>query len=89
MVPTPQEILAHHGEALGAGDLDGIASDYTDDAVLITPQGTFRGKAGARAAWRQLLDDLPNPKLDVSSVVMEGELVLMAWRASSDKGPGR
>jgi ketosteroid isomerase-like protein len=86
MVPTPQENLRHHGEALATGDLDGIISDFTDDAVLITPQGTFRGTAGAREAWLRLLADLPNPKVDASSVVLEGDVALMAWAASSDKG---
>jgi ketosteroid isomerase-like protein len=83
---TLQEVLGHHGDALAAGDLDGIVADYTDDAVLITPQGTFRGRAGAREAWLRLLGDLPDAKVDVSSVVVEGDVVLMAWAASSDAG---
>ena len=86
MARTTQEILQHHGAALGAGDLEGILADYTDDTVLITPQGTFTGITGARDAWLQLLRDLPNPRVDVSSVVVEGVVVLMEWTASTDKG---
>ena len=41
MARTPQEIFAHHAEALIAGDLDGIVADYADDAVFIT--GVRRG----------------------------------------------
>jgi len=47
MARTPQEILQHHGASIGAGDLEGILADYPEDAVLITPHGTFRGTAGA------------------------------------------
>jgi ketosteroid isomerase-like protein len=86
MARTPQEILQHHGETLAAGDLAGILADYPEDAVLITPQGTFTGTAGAREAWLQLLGDLPNPKVELTSLVVEGDLALMKWTASTDKG---
>jgi ketosteroid isomerase-like protein len=86
MARTPQEILQHHLEAIAGGDLDGILADYGDDAVLITPQGSFTGTAGAREAWLQLLGDLPSPKVDVTSVVAEGDAALMKWAASTDRG---
>lgn len=44
MTRTPQEVLQHHAQALGAGDLDEIVADYTDDAVFITPARVQRGK---------------------------------------------
>lgn len=34
---TPQEVFAHHGQALAAGDLDEIVADYADDSFVITP----------------------------------------------------
>jgi ketosteroid isomerase-like protein len=86
MARTAQEILQHHGASIGAGDLEGILADYPDDAVLITPQGTFTGTAGARDAWLLLLGDLPNPRIQVTSLVTEGDLVLMKWTADTDNG---
>jgi ketosteroid isomerase-like protein len=83
---TTQEVLQHHAEAVAAGDLDGVLADYTDDAVLITPQGTFTGAAGAREAWSRLLGDLPNAQLALTAVVVEGDVVLMRWTATSDNG---
>jgi ketosteroid isomerase-like protein len=32
MTRTPEEVFRHHAEALGAGDLDEIVADYSDDA---------------------------------------------------------
>ena len=32
MTRTPQEVFQHHAQALGAGDLDEIVADYSDDA---------------------------------------------------------
>jgi ketosteroid isomerase-like protein len=86
MARTTHEILQHHGEALAGGDLEGILADYTEDAVLITPQGSFTGTAGAREGWMRLLGDLPDPKVDVSSVAVEGAAALMTWTASTGRG---
>ena len=57
MSRTPQEVFDHHGQALVAGDLDAIVSDYADDAVFITPDGVLRGKEGVRQAFEKLLSD--------------------------------
>jgi ketosteroid isomerase-like protein len=46
MSRSPQDVFQHHAEALGAGDLDGIVEDYSDDAVFIRPAGVKRGKDG-------------------------------------------
>jgi hypothetical protein len=35
MARTPQEIFAHHAEALIAGDLDCIVADYADNVLFI------------------------------------------------------
>ena len=49
---TPEEVFAHHGQALGAEDLEDIVADYTDDAILVVQKQVYRGKDGARAVFR-------------------------------------
>jgi len=44
---TPEEVFAHHGQVLGAGDIEGIVSDYSDDAIFISPDGILRVPAAA------------------------------------------
>jgi ketosteroid isomerase-like protein len=56
---TPQEIFEHHAGALGAGDLDGIVEDYSDDAIFITPDGVLHGKDGVRQGFTKLLATCP------------------------------
>ena len=51
---TPDEVFQHHGEVLGAGDIEGIVSDYSDDAIFISPDGILRGKDGVRQAFVKL-----------------------------------
>ena len=54
MTRSPQEIFQHHAQALGAGDLDDIVADYTDDAVFITLCRRPARKDGIRAALPQM-----------------------------------
>jgi ketosteroid isomerase-like protein len=82
---TPQEIFQHHAEVLIAGDLDGIVSDYSDDAVFITPAGIRRGKDGVREGFVQLLDDVPSADWEVPTQIFEGDLLFIEWTAESEK----
>ena len=83
MARTPQEIFAHHAEALIAGDLDGIVADYADDAVLITPAGVLRGKDGLRTAFTGILADLPEATWNVPTQIFEGNVLFIEWSAVS------
>ena len=83
MARSPQEIFQHHAEALGAGDLDGIVEDYTDDAVFITPAGVRSGKDGIREAFTQLLADVPNASWELKTQIYEGDVLFLEWAATA------
>ena len=83
MARTPQEIFAHHAEALIAGDLDGIVADYADDAVFITPSGVLHGKDGVREGFTALLADLPSAQWEVPTQIFEGDVLFIEWSAVS------
>jgi hypothetical protein len=80
-VRTPQEVFQHHGQALGAADLDEIVADYTDDALFITPAGVKRGKAGVREGFIQLLADVPDATWELPTQIYEGDILLLEWKA--------
>ena len=80
---TPEEVFAHHAQVLGAGDLEGIVSDYTDDAVFITPAGVLRGKDGIRQAFTKLLSDVPSAAWELPTQIYEGDILLLEWKAES------
>ena len=84
-VRTPQEVFQHHAEVLIAGDLEGIVSDYSDDAVFITPDGVLRGKDGVRQGFTKLLSDLPSAEWDVPTQIFEGDVLFIEWNAVSEK----
>jgi len=83
MTRTPEEVFAHHAQALGAGDLDGIVADYADDAVFITPAGVKRGRDGIREAFAGLLADVPNAAWELKTLIYEGDVLLLEWAAVS------
>lgn len=84
-VRTPQEVFQHHAEVLIAGDLEGIVSDYADDAVFITPEGVLHGKDGVREGFTKLLSDLPSAEWEVPTTIFEGDVLFIEWKAVSDK----
>ncbi len=83
MTRTPEEVFQHHAQALGAGDLDEIVADYSDDAVFITPAGIKRGKAGIREAFTQLLADVPNADWALPTQIYDGDVLFLEWTATA------
>jgi len=66
-----------------AGDVDGIVSDYADDAVFITPEGVLRGKDGVRQGFVKLLEDLPSAEWQLPTMLFEDDVLLLEWKAES------
>lgn len=79
---TPEEVFAHHVQALGAEDPDATALDYADDAVLITQDGVMRGKAAIRDFFTAVFQALPQAKWDVKPTFVDNILFLQ-WTADS------
>ena len=82
---TPQQIFQHHAESLGAEDLDGIVSDYSEDAFFMTPAGVLRGKAGVRQGFVKLLSDVPKASWNLKTQLYESDILLLEWMAESAK----
>ena len=84
---SPQEIFDHHAQVLGAGDLEGIVSDYSDDAILISQTETYRGKDGVRQVFTRLLSDVPQASWQLPTMVFEDDVMYLEWKAhSSERG---
>lgn len=79
---TPEEVFTHHGQALGAEDLDAILMDYADDAILISPSGVRRGKDAIRQFFAELLQALPKAQWGLKTIYADNVLFL-EWTADS------
>jgi ketosteroid isomerase-like protein len=82
---TPEEVFAHHGQALGAEDLEDIVADYSDDAILVVQKKVYRGKDGARQVFSQLLNDVPQAQWEVDTAFAD-DVLYLEWKAA---GGGR
>jgi ketosteroid isomerase-like protein len=81
---TTADVIGHHNESIGAGDLDVIMSDYADDARLMTPNGVFNGLDDIRSFFEGFMSSLPpdfikSMAVDVMSV--DGAYGYMTWHA--------
>lgn len=82
---TPEEVFAHHGESLGAENLEEILADYSEDAVLIVQGTVYRGREGAREVFTQLLSDVPQAQWSLNTVFAD-DVLYLEWKAT---GGGR
>lgn len=82
---SAQEVLTHHLEAFGAGDLDGVMSDYSSDSTFYMPDGVLRGPEEIRPPFEKLLADVlpPGCQFEMRKQVVEGDLAYIVWSASS------
>jgi len=82
---TPEEIFAHHAQALGAEDLEATALDYAEDAVLITQDGVMRGKTAIRDFFAAVFQALPKAQWGVKTTYVDNILFLQ-WTGDSARG---
>jgi ketosteroid isomerase-like protein len=85
MARTPQAAFETHLEALGTGDLDKIAADYSDNCIQISNRRTRRGKAGVKEAFAQIFSELSAAGelkgLEVPVRVYEDNVLYIEWWA--------
>lgn len=85
-MPT-QDVLDHHLQALAAGDVDEILKDYTQQSVMIEPNGTHRGLSELRAFFEPLLEGLFRPgsyDITMDRSTVEGDVAYIVWHSRND-----
>jgi ketosteroid isomerase-like protein len=78
-------VLEHHLEAFGAGDLDAILEDYTDDSVIVSNVGTYRGLDEIRGFFGGLFAEFEQEgsELSLDEQIIEGDHAYIVWHAST------
>jgi ketosteroid isomerase-like protein len=80
-----KDVLDHHLAAFGAGDVDEILKDYTDDSRLITANGTIVGLGPLREAFTGFFGGLFAPgtyEFTLDAERIEGEVAFITWHAT-------
>ncbi len=82
---TTQSVLDHHLGCFGEGDLDGIMSDYAQDAVLFTPDGPLVGPEALRPFFVTLFAEFAKPgaSFEMKLMTVEGDYAYILWTAET------
>jgi hypothetical protein len=82
---TTAEVVHHHLAAFGAGDVDEMLNDYTEESLLITANGTIAGLGPLREAFTGLLGGLFVPgtyEFTMDAEHVEGDVAHIVWHAT-------
>ncbi len=79
------DILDHHLQSFGAGDLKAVLADYTDESIIITPDAVYRGPQEATRFFETLFADFAKPgaSFAMKQRTVEGETAFIAWSAET------
>lgn len=82
---STKEVLDHHLTCFGVGDLSGILSDYSPDAVLFTPDGALRGPEAIKPLFEGMFAEFAKPgaTFSMQRQSVEGEYAYILWSAET------
>lgn len=78
-------VLDHHLEAFANQDLEETMIDYTEDSVVITNMGVFRGLNEIEELFTGLFDEFSQggTNLEVDDTITEGDFAYLLWHAET------
>jgi ketosteroid isomerase-like protein len=82
---TTEDVLDHHLDAFGSQDLKATLEDYTDDSVIITNMGVFRGVDEIEGLFEGLYEEFAAPEASVvvDQQTVEGEYAYIVWHGET------
>ena len=80
-----ESVLDHHLDAFASQDLEETMADYTDDSVVVTNVGTFRGLDGIDELFTDLFEEFSQEgtALEVDDTVVEEEFAYLLWHGET------
>lgn len=79
------EVLRSHLQEGKHGTVDeDLPRNYAEDVVILTGCGVYRGYDGMRQLAQLLREQLPNMRFEYRTVLVEGEVGFLEWRAEAD-----
>ena len=84
---TARKVFDDHWDALMAGDMDGVLSDYAEDATFIRPGGRIgSGHDYISQVFAEIGASLDGFAFEQVSVTDDGAVVLLEWRGVHEDG---
>jgi len=85
MAASTEEILNHHLQAFGEGNLEAILADYTEESIVCTTEGLLEGLNGITPFFESFFEEFSKPgaSFGMDQQIVRGELAFIAWHAES------
>lgn len=86
MAKSTDDILNHHLQSFGAGDLNGVLEDYTDTSIIITPTGAvLRGPQQIKPLFEAFFKEFAKPgaSFNLNQRVVDREVAYISWTAET------
>jgi hypothetical protein len=84
---SAREVLDDHLRLADAWDFEtDLDRNFSEDIVLLTGYGIFRGIGGVREKVRLLAEHLPGGRWTYLNVMAEGEMGFLEWTAEAENG---
>ncbi len=84
MTRTTQEVFDSHREAIETLDFEKLASDYAEDAFMVTLDGSFIGREAIMTGFFQaMLSQFTDVKIKFEKTAVEGDVCLLQWSAEA------
>jgi len=83
---TPREVFDHHAAAIGAGNVDEILKDYTEESIIFTQEGPLKGLKAIRPLFQRLVTEIMPPRateFEMKQMTIEDDIIYIAWKSSS------
>jgi ketosteroid isomerase-like protein len=82
---STKDILEHHLECFGKGNLHGILADYSADALLLIPTGPLKGLDALRSFFQAMFAEFAKPGASFTMLQqhVEGDYAYILWSAES------
>jgi len=80
-----KDVLDHHLNCFGQGDLDGILADYAPDAVVFTADGPLKGVDAIRPLFGAMFAEFGKPGMTFSMTQrsVDGDYAYILWEAET------
>ena len=80
-----RDVLTHHLNCFGQGDLAGIMADYTAESRGFTPDGLLRGPEAIRRFFVRLFEEFAKPGMSFEMLRLEvdGDTAYIVWKAET------
>jgi len=74
-----RDLAGQRAQLYNAGDVEGLVNLYTEDATLVTPDGTFEGRAAIHEAFSRDMAAFPDHAVTRDVIVEQGDTLADEW----------